>query len=87
MAKQEISKRLRAQIDAKRATLKKPRWEREGRSLKYDGSYAIAIERSLGVNAIAKLSPVECDAIADLLCRTLNEVDLDALTREWMKKP
>lgn len=83
----KISKRLKAQIDAKRAS-KNPRWTREGRCLSYDGKPAIGIDRVINTrNASATLAPVECDAIADLVCRTLNETDLDALTREWMKKP
>jgi hypothetical protein len=64
-----------------------PRWTRQGRVLSLDGVEAIHVERVVDEHSNAKLSPVTCDAIADLVHRTLNEVDLDALTRAWMSKP
>jgi hypothetical protein len=61
------------------------RWTRQGRVLSYDGVEAIRIERL--TYADAKLSPAACDAIADYVHSMLNSIDIDALTRMWMRKP
>jgi hypothetical protein len=63
------------------------RWTRQGRMLSYDGTEAIHVERHVDENHRAKLSPVQCDAIADYVCNMLNTIDVDALTRIWMRKP
>lgn len=63
------------------------RWTRQGRVLSYDGVEAIHIERMVDDCSKAKLSPVACDAIADYVHSMLNSIDIDALTRMWMRKP
>lgn len=64
-----------------------PRWTREGRCLMYDGKPAIGVDRVVNTRTHGgTLEPVQCDAIAALLCDALNSTDLDALTRAWMAK-
>ncbi len=63
------------------------RWTREGRTLLLDGKPVLYVERETDKTINGVLAPVVCDAIADLLCRTLNDTDLDALKRAWMEKP
>lgn len=60
------------------------RWTREGHMLKLDDVYAIHVERVVDEHSNAKLSPVQCDAISNYVCRALNHVDLDELTAAWM---
>jgi len=62
------------------------RWTRQGRTLSYDGAQAIIIARLSGEND-ANLPPATCDAIADYVHSMLNSIDIDALTRMWMRKP
>lgn len=64
------------------------RWTRQGCTLSYDGAEAINVSRIVGGdNGKPKLSPTTCDAIADYVCCMLNTVDVDALTRVWMRDP
>lgn len=62
------------------------RWTRQGNALSYDGVEAIGVTRLLNERCNAKLSPVQCDAIGDFLCRMLNMTDLDTLTSVWKSK-
>lgn len=63
------------------------RWTRQGCMLSYDGVEAIHLERHVDDRHRAKLSPVQCDAIADYVCSMLNTIDVDTLTRLWMRRP
>jgi len=67
--------------------LPEPRWTRQGRVLSLDGVEALEVGRFASTHNTFKLSPVQCDAIADYVCSMLNTVDLDALTSEWVRRP
>lgn len=61
------------------------RWTRQGRIILYDGKFAVNIELMQNQWLFRTLSPVECDAIADFICKSLNATDLNEIVREWQE--